>query len=279
MENQTFDLRNIRRYLDFPLKIETIGFRPKNNWIHRHNRITQYYLCFILKSEKLFTITRVDGSLRKSDGQSAHMGLVRPGTVMDSVEPSCKDELFFTYSPSAGEQIDNFHLQPCSFEPTPAFNDTLQRIRNSFSRLQYPGVADRLDCLAIELAQEAMIASLSWEKNPASKMIPDERIFLISNYFRMHFDGPVDLDALLRKHGMTRRTFYREWKKYYTVTPAQYLIDLRLHCACELLRAPGKKIYELALERGFSDPMYFNHCFAKRYGCSPLAYRKRSLPD
>jgi len=277
MENQTYDLRKIRRYLDFPLKIETIGFRPKNNWVHRHNRITQYFLCFVMKREKPVSITRVNGSLQESSAQLAHMGLVRPGTVMDSVEPSCQDELFFTYSPSVGEQIDHFHLRPCNFELTPAFNDTLQRIRNSFSRLQYPGVADRLDCLAIELAQEAMIASLSWEKNPASKMIPDERIFLISNYFQMHFDGPVELDALLRKHGMTRRTFYREWKKYYTVTPAQYLIDLRLQCACELLRDPGKKIYEIAAESGFSDPMYFDHCFARRYGCSPQAYRKNAV--
>ena len=134
MENQTYDLRKIRRYLDFPLKIETIGFRPKNNWVHRHNRITQYFLCFILKREKLFSITRFNGSLRKSDGLVAHMGLVRPGTVIDSVEPCCQDELFFTYSPSAGEQIDNFHLRSCSFEPSPAFSDTLQRIRNSFSR-------------------------------------------------------------------------------------------------------------------------------------------------
>ena len=279
MENQTFDLRNIRRYLDFPLKIETIGYRPKNNWVHRRNRITQYYLCFVMKREKPVSITRVNGSLQKSSAQLAQMGLVRPGTVLDSIEASCKDELFFTYSPSAGEQIDNFHLRSCSFEPTPAFSDTLQRIRNSFSRLQYPGVADRLDCLAIELAQEAMIASLSSEKNPASKTIPDERIFMISSYFQMHFDGPVDLDSLLRKHGMTRRTFYREWKKYYTVTPAQYLIDLRLKCACELLHDPGKKIYEIASESGFCDPMYFDHCFVQRYGCSPQVYRKRFQPD
>ena len=279
MENQTFDLRNIRRYLDFPLKIETIGYRPKNNWVHRHNRITQYFLCFVMKREKPVSIMRINGALRKSNGQLARMSLIRPGTLLDSVEPSCQDELFFTYPPSAGEQIDNFHLRPCSFELTPAFSDTLQRIRNSFSRLQYPGVADRLDCLAIELAQEAMIASLAWEKNPASKMIPDERIFLISNYFQLHFDGPVDLDPLLRKHGMTRRTFYREWKKYYTVTPAQYLIDLRLQCACELLRDPGKKIYEIALESGFSDPMYFDHCFTRHYGCSPQSYRKRFQSD
>ena len=152
MENQTFDLRNIRRYLNFPLKIETIGFRPKNNWVHRHNRITEYYLSFVLKREKPVSITKINGSLRKFDCSFPSMGLVRPGTVMDSVEPSCKDELFFTYSPSAKEQIENFHLESCSFEPSPAFNDTLQRIRNSFSRLLYPGVADRLDCLAIELA-------------------------------------------------------------------------------------------------------------------------------
>ena len=113
MENQTFDLRNIRRYLDFPLKIETIGYRPKNNWVHRHNRITQYFLCFVMKREKPVSIMRINGALRKSNGQLARMSLIRPGTLLDSVEPSCQDELFFTYSPSAGEQIDNFHLHSC----------------------------------------------------------------------------------------------------------------------------------------------------------------------
>ena len=278
MENQTFDLRNVRRYLDFPLKIETIGYRPKNNWVHRRNWITQYYLCFVLKSEKPVTITRVNGSLQKTDRSLPRMGLVRPGTLLDSVEPSCKDELFFTYSAESGEQIDNFHLQKnCVFELTPAFNDTLQRIRNSFSELQSPGVADRLDCLAIELAQEAMIASLSLGKKPASQIIPDERIFLISNYFQIHFGDDIDLDSLLRKHGMSRRTFYREWNKYYTVSPAQYLIDLRLKCAGELLRDPRKKIYEIAQDSGFCDPMYFQRCFRLRYGMPPGRYRKTVL--
>ncbi|MBO4649370.1 MAG: helix-turn-helix transcriptional regulator [Lentisphaeria bacterium] len=277
MENQTFDLRNVRRYLDFPLKIGTIGFRPKNNWVHRQNRITQYYLCFVLKSEKPVSITRVNGSLQKFDRSLPRMGLVCPGTVLDSVEPSCKDELFFTYSAESGEQIENFQLRNCCFELTPAFNDTLQRIRNSFSQLQYPGVADRLDCLAIELAQEAMIASLSQGKKPASQLIPDERIFLISNYFQIHYSEPVTLAPLLKKHGMTRRTFYREWKKYYTISPAQFLIDLRLKAACEQLAHSQKKIYEIAADCGFCDPMYFNHCFLAHFGCSPLAYRKKHL--
>ena len=85
-----------------------------------------------------------------------------------------------------------------------------------------------------------------------------------------------DLEMILRKFGMSLRTFYREWKKYYTIPPAQYLIDLRLKYASEQLGNSSKKIYEIAAESGFCDPMYFNHCFSKRYGCSPLAYRKRT---
>ncbi len=274
MENQTFDLRNIHRYLDFPLKIKTIGYRPKNNWVHHQNIITQYYLCFVFKCEKPVSITRVNGSLQKSDRSLPQMGLVQPGTLLDSVESNCKDELFFTYSPQSKEQIEIFHLHDCKFELTQAINDTLERIKNSFSQLQYPGVADRLDFLAIELAQEAMIASLSIEKKPASQLIPDERIFLVSNYMQIHFADTVDLDFLLRKHGMSRRTFYREWNKYYTISPAQYLIDLRLKCACELLHNPLKKIYEIAQECGFSDSMYFQSCFRRRYGMAPGQYRK-----
>ena len=275
MENMTFDLRNIRRYLDFPLKIETIGFRPKNEWVHRHNRITRYYLCFVLKREKPFTTTKVNGVLHRSSGHVPHMGLIRPGNVLDSVVSSCQEELFFVYSAEAKQQIENFHLRNCDFEFTPSFNDTFLRIKNCFSRLQCPGVADRLDWLAIELAQESMISA--FEKGPEKADLPDERIFLISNYFQIHYSEPVALGPLLKKHGMTRRTFYREWKKYYTVSPAQFLIDLRLKSACEQLAHSQKKIYEIAAECGFSDPMYFNHCFTAHYGCTPLAYRKKSL--
>lgn len=276
MDNQTFDLRNIRRYLDFPLKIRTIGYRPKNNWVHRQNRITGFFLCFVLKSEKPVSVTRVNGTLRRYDRSLPHMGLVRPGTVLDSVESDCKEELFFTYPAESGEQIENFHLRDCFFELTPAFCDTLRRIKDSFSSLQYPGVADRLDCLAVELAQEAMIASLYLERKPASQIIPDKRIFMISNYLQIHFSDPPDLDSLLRRHGLSRRTFYREWNKYYTVSPAQYVIDLRLKAACELLAHSQKKIYEIAAECGFCDPMYFNRCFTSHYGCPPLAFRKKS---
>lgn len=273
MENRSFDLRNVRRYLDLPLKIATIGHRPKNNWIHHNNKIERYYLSFVFKMEKPFLVTRSNGVLQRTE-DIPHMSIAHPGVLMDTIEHSCRNELFFSYPAEAKNAIEFFNLHNCYFKLTPAFNDTLHKIENCLDHLQYPGVADRLDYLAIELANEAMIAS--YEEGREKVEMPDERIFLISNYFQIHYSEPIDLDALLKKHSLTRRTFYREWKKYYTIPPAQYLIDLRLKYASEQLGNSSKKIYEIAAESGFCDPMYFNHCFSKRYGCSPLAYRKRT---
>ena len=273
MENTSFDLKNIRRYLDFPLKIETIGYYPKNNWVHRHNRVSRYFLCFVLNEESPETMT-VNGETLLF-GHVPRMGLVEPGFLLESVVSTCREELFFTYLTDDREPIEMFHLHSCDFEFTPAFNETLQRIKNNFSRLECPGVADRLDCLAVELAQEAMIAAL--EKGSKEANMPDERIFLISKYFQIHYNEHVVLAPLLKKYGITRRTFYREWEKYYTVTPAQYLIDLRLKHACEDLVTSQKKIYEIAAASGFCDAMYFNHCFVRHLGCSPQEYRKKNL--
>lgn len=274
MPDLTLDLKNIRRYLDFPLKIETIGFRPTNTWVHRHHRLRRFFLCFVLKAEDPEYITKIDGKVMIRN-HTPHMELLPPGVVLDSFRPNCREELFFVYAPENAPAIDLFKLHSCDFELTPAFNDTLQRIKNNFSALQCPGMADRLDLLALELAQEAMIAAVS--KTPGKGEMPDERIFLISNYFQLHFSEHINLEGVLKKHALTRRTFYREWKKYYTVSPAQYLIDLRLKYACEELLHSRKKIYEIALDSGFCDPMYFNHCFTRHYGCSPQVFRKEHL--
>jgi len=107
--------------------------------------------------------------------------------------------------------------------------------------------------------------------------LPDDRIFEISNYFRFHYRQKIHLAELLKQHGMTPRTFYREWNKYYTETPAQYLISLRLNYALELLQNPAVRIFEIADRCGFSDAMYFQRCFRQRFGMAPGRYRKNVL--
>ncbi len=69
-----------------------------------------------------------------------------------------------------------------------------------------------------------------------------------------------------------RRCFKRETGK----TPSQYLTELRLTHAKQLLSDQKRySIESIAYSCGFSDSLYFSTCFKKHEGMSPLNYRKK----
>ena len=43
--------------------------------------------------------------------------------------------------------------------------------------------------------------------------------------------------------------------------------------AKQLLSDKSKKIINIAMEVGYTDPYYFSHCFKKYYGISPQGYK------
>ena len=53
----------------------------------------------------------------------------------------------------------------------------------------------------------------------------------------------------------------------------QYLTELRLGKAVELLRSTDCKTYEIARRVGYDEPNYFSYVFKKRFGVSPMKYR------
>lgn len=54
-----------------------------------------------------------------------------------------------------------------------------------------------------------------------------------------------------------------------------YLLELRMKKAMELLRLENLKNYEVAEEVGYSNPQYFSICFKKYTSCTPAEYRKK----
>ena len=53
----------------------------------------------------------------------------------------------------------------------------------------------------------------------------------------------------------------------------QYLTNVRLEKAKEMLRNSDAKTYEIAEKSGFSEPNYFSFIFKKNVGVSPSQYR------
>ncbi|MEM9952800.1 MAG: AraC family transcriptional regulator [Chloroflexota bacterium] len=68
----------------------------------------------------------------------------------------------------------------------------------------------------------------------------------------------------------------RMFKHYLNTTPSQYINDLRLDYASDLLRHSDASPTEIAFEVGFGNVSHFYHLFKARWQCSPNEFRKQS---
>ena len=55
----------------------------------------------------------------------------------------------------------------------------------------------------------------------------------------------------------------------------EYLTDIRMEKAKELLMCTSMQTAEIGYEVGYKDPHYFSFIFKKKQGCSPTEYRNR----
>ena len=67
------------------------------------------------------------------------------------------------------------------------------------------------------------------------------------------------------------------FKKKTGQTVGQYLADLRIQKAQELLKNPQHKLYQIADMVGYEDPNYFAKIFKKKNGILPSEYRENVL--
>lgn len=87
-------------------------------------------------------------------------------------------------------------------------------------------------------------------------------------YFR---DG---IPAMVKLSGKTYEHLSRTMKKYYNITVTDYINNLRLNCAANLLLNSNYPITEIYLECGFNSASYFISCFKDKYGVTPSQHRK-----
>lgn len=81
------------------------------------------------------------------------------------------------------------------------------------------------------------------------------------------------LSKLIELSGKSQEHFTREFKKYYKITPSDYINHLRLQEAASLLHTCDEKIIDIMYQCGFNNLAYFNRLFKARYGIPPREYR------
>lgn len=94
--------------------------------------------------------------------------------------------------------------------------------------------------------------------------------FRIKQYVEVNFKEQITLTDLSNNFGYTPSYINRIFKKDYGLSPLQYLTNLRICRAKDLLkRNPDINISAIAESVGYSDPRYFSRIFKNEIGMTP----------
>lgn len=95
------------------------------------------------------------------------------------------------------------------------------------------------------------------------------------NHIHDHLDQTLTVEALAAQSCWSRWQFQRVFNHFTGLSVAQYIRELRLSRAAELLLISKKKQLDIALECGFESEISFSRSFRQMFTCTPGQYRKR----
>lgn len=111
------------------------------------------------------------------------------------------------------------------------------------------------------------------------KRLNQERVQRVIALLKENLAEPPDLEQIGRRVGCSHYHLSRIFSEEMGRGIFQYLRDLRMERAAELLREGKMKITDVALEVGYSSPGHFSTAFHERFGCCPGLYPVKTAPQ
>lgn len=104
----------------------------------------------------------------------------------------------------------------------------------------------------------------------------DERMQQAARYILGHYKENITLEDMAQFTHMSASYFSKRFKEATGFGFKEYLLNIRIKKASELLLETKVPITEVAYASGFNDSNYFGDVFRKIKGISPLQYRKNN---
>lgn len=95
------------------------------------------------------------------------------------------------------------------------------------------------------------------------------------DYLHNHYmDRDFRIDSLFKIANISSRYYEKLFYQKFGKTPKEYVLDLKIECAKELLLQEKSSIKNAALQLGYSDIYHFGKMFKAKTGYTPGQYRK-----
>lgn len=138
-----------------------------------------------------------------------------------------------------------------------------------FLELSHANTSARAEELAKRLAVSANEMASGVRENSHIQFVENAKKIIKERYS----DSSFGLDQVADEISVSPAYFSTTFKKETGLSFVQYLTNIRLEKAKELLKNTDKKTYEIAEAIGFSEPNYFSFTFKKNIGMSPSQFR------
>ncbi|WP_288954688.1 two-component regulator propeller domain-containing protein [uncultured Polaribacter sp.] len=115
------------------------------------------------------------------------------------------------------------------------------------------------------LSNEVIISSLDEKLHKKALKIVE------NNISNLDFDIPYFCSEL----GVSRTMLFTKIKAWTNFTPNEFIHNIRMNYATQLLEQGKINISEVSYKVGFKSPKYFSKCFLKKYGKTPSQYQKK----
>ena len=103
-----------------------------------------------------------------------------------------------------------------------------------------------------------------------------EQIERAAAYFNENYNIKISIDDYAESLHISTNWFIHNFKQYAGMSPAQYILSLRMVNAQSLLERTTYNIKEISEIVGYENPLYFSRVFKKEIGKSPAQYRKEA---
>jgi AraC-like DNA-binding protein len=195
----------------------------------------------------------------------------------------------YTILHSKGElDLDNFMAgyfdHPYFFEHVynvqeSLFGKQLQKLSNALRNGQYhPEMINEewfLQLVELIILQEKG-NYLSLNNIPAKKTATRkeiyERLLQGKQYMEAYYSLNPDIATVAQNCSLSTFHFFRSFRQAFGISPYQYMMQLRLKYALELMQDENYSFTDIASLCGFPDLFTFSKAFKREYGMSPSRY-------
>lgn len=102
------------------------------------------------------------------------------------------------------------------------------------------------------------------------------RVNRIISYIEENYSSKLFLSTIAEREELSLTYLSHFFKDNLNTTFQNYLNQVRLNKAKQLILQTNMKLIDICLECGFSDTRYLNNMFFKQFGCTPTEYRNNN---